>query len=233
MFQQLLRVVGIFFSEILLWLATVGALEVLFVFGAGALCVLTAGFLFEGMKKNPVVLVLGSAVALTGTFLMYRELKGMFWPGPPAVIAAPAPTGPPPATKTPAPTYVPPKPTTGTIGMCWNRGHDDCLRSGCSWSYLSNNCQDKIVVSPPPVPTTLPSSFCNGYMRSTCDTQLSCYWSVFTNRCEQLKFGGGVFTGTAPSTQYNPYSDCWAKKSESACRATTGCTWWVGTCLYK
>ena len=74
------RFVAIYFSDVLLWLTVAGIFEVLFFVVAGALCILTAGFVFDSMKKNPIVLVLGSIVALTGTFLVFREVRGLVWP---------------------------------------------------------------------------------------------------------------------------------------------------------
>ena len=177
--QQVLRVVGIFFSELLLWLAAASAIEILAVFGAGALCVLTAGFFFEGMKKHPIVMVLGGAVALTGTFLMFREVRGMFWPAdlPPPTAGSPTTSSSPPA-------------STGGLG-----------------------------------------SLCSGWDRDACRQLSGCYWSVFTNDCEVLLFGAGL-VGTAPPAPGNATSNCWEIKSEFICRASAGCTWSFGSCLF-
>ena len=47
------RALAIYFSDVVLWLSLAGLLEVAFFIFAGLLCIFTAGFIFEGMKRSP------------------------------------------------------------------------------------------------------------------------------------------------------------------------------------
>ena len=123
------RFLAIYLSDLLLWLSLAGFFEILFVIVAGALCILTAGFIFEGMKKHPVVLVLGTAVALTGTFLVFREVRGFLWPAP--TIAAPASL----------PTSLTPPPTTAVIPSPFEKSRKR-RRSTCR--RLRSNPQSRV-----------------------------------------------------------------------------------------
>lgn len=190
MFGQILRQVGraaaIYFSDVLLWLSVAGAIEVIAVVGAAALCILTAGYFFESMKKNPLVLVLGGIVALTGTFLMFREVRGLIWT-PPQVVAAPVPA------PAPAPPVNPPAPYPSFEIVCssvYLKASCEAV-STCFW--FSNKCQKKLVNLPSPPPTVPPASVqppislggCSGLPPATCSAMPGCYWGLITNKCEK------------------------------------------------
>lgn len=251
-FRQAGRAVAIYFSDILLWMSLAGVAEILAVIAAGLLCILTAGFFFEGMKKHPVVLLLGGLVALTGTFLMFRELRGMFWPEAAAIVVpAPAPAPQP----GPEPKKSDPPSTTSELPkwsqmpggfLCSGLSQATCkeLPAACTWLVISNKCVAKIVLPMPPLPSqggltkpapaTVPPSFslCVAYSKDLCSADSSCYWSALTNRCEKLRVGGGLLSESKPVEVPPAFTSCWSKLSESTCRSMVGCTWSSGVCLY-
>jgi hypothetical protein len=213
--RQGLRALAIYFSDVVLWLSVAGLLEVAFVIGAGILCIFTAGFIFEGMKRSPVVLVLGSIVALSGTFLMFREVRGLIW-SPDDTIAeqhgngAKPPVAPPTASLPPA---TPPSSVTPKIGQ-------PILRPPAGTGLWGTGSRFGT------------SSGCGTHSKLLCIAQSSCYWSDVTGRCETLRFRGLLGLDAAepkPSLVRN----CWEIKSAAACTTTNGCTWSSGRCLFE
>ena len=208
---QLLRQGGRFFaiyiSDLLLWLSLAGIFEILLVIVAGALCILTAGFIFEGMKKHPVVLVLGTAVALTGSFLVFREVRGFIWPAP---IAAEADV-------TPARTF--PPTTTGTPGRTWP-----------PTTSVTPSPFDLPKTSPFDLPkTTLKpakprGSDCASRMRGTCDASHGCYWSLISSRCKALSGASAPDTRPKP-TPLGTVSFCALNTNKITCSAIDHCYW--------
>ena len=75
------RFLAIYFSDLLLWLSLAGIFEVLFVLVAGVLCILTAGFIFESMKKHPVVMVLGTTSGADRYLSRAQRGKGILLAG--------------------------------------------------------------------------------------------------------------------------------------------------------
>lgn len=225
--RQGTRSVAIYFSDLLLWLSVASFLEVAFVLVAGVLCIMTAGFLFEGMKKNPVVLVLGAAVALGGTFLMFREVRGLIWP-PDRGYAAGEPQG-----------------STGALPTgtwpCSQLSKLMCeIASSCSWSSALSKCADKPPTFPlgdAPTQASSPAfSLCGSYARPTCEQHFACYWSVVTNGCEELRFGKGLLSRTDGPYFTSPFGspvgpNCRGRLSQAMCLATAGCRWSFGICL--
>jgi hypothetical protein len=246
--RQGLRAVAIYFSDVLLWLSVAGIFEVLFFVVAGALCILTAGFVFDSMKRSPVVLVLGSIVALTGTFLVFREVRGLVWPiGPDAAIATPSPIQRPPETgSTPSPSPdvpragAPPGLGASRLGSCSGWTREMCsARSACFWSFISSACMDK--ASPPAggsfqLPTATPEGLSLCAARSTrlmCSVQPACYWSPLTQRCEKLIFGGRLGLGPTPAAPAPAKASCPEVTRASICLTTAGCSWALGRCYYS
>ncbi len=226
------RFLAIYLSDVLLWLSLAGFFEILFVIVAGALCILTAGFIFEGMKKSPVVMVLGTAVALTGTFLVFREVRGFLWPAPTVAAPAPAPSSitPPPTTAViPSPFDRPKttlKPAKPQGSDCASRGpaHVQCRVNGCIWSLIFNRCDPLSGAAhgdKPAAPATVDKgSFCAlSFTKITCSAISQCYWSPLTNRCEKLRFGRGLFLGTSSDA-----GSC-AGDTLLVCLSLPNCTW--------
>ena len=236
------RAVAIYFSDVLLWLSVAGIFEVLFFVVAGALCILTAGFVFDSMKRSPIVLVLGSIVALTGTFLVFREVRGLMWPvGPDAAIATPSPIQRPPAAGSTQPPSVN-LPRAGSspglgasrLGSCSGWTREMCsARSACFWSFISSACMDKL--SPPAggsfkLPPATPDGLSLCAARTTrllCSIQSACYWSSLTDRCEKLRFGGGLGLGTTLTAPTAPKPSCPEITRESICLTTTALGYWT------
>lgn len=234
--RQFGRAIAAYFSDVLLWLSVAGALEVVAVFGMAALCILSAGYFFENMKKNPLVLVLGGVVALTGTFLMFREVRGFIWPPPPAAVAAPIPappSEPAPEATLPSPS-VAPKPALqlDNTGCSGKTGFACTFNPKCQWLETVFLCVSRPTTDPAsPSPTWLfPRSYegsaCTALPLTTCMTTGSCYWSSLFNRCEKLIVGTGLTSPTQPATQ----ASCWGM-SEMQCRASSDCLWRLGICM--
>ena len=231
---QLLRQGGRFFaiyiSDLLLWLSLAGIFEILFVIVAGALCILTAGFIFEGMKRHPVVMVFGTALALAGTFLVFREVRGFIWPAPTAAEADVKPARkaprPPAATGTPS-SILPPKTSPSSTALerlrCASRKRDACsASSACYWSVISDRCLAKLesdLLGDPPPTAAGNTSFCGTFSKLTCATQQPCYWSPLTGRCETLRVGRGLFSGSSTAPER-----CLGK-TELMCLSTASCKW--------
>jgi hypothetical protein len=228
--RQGLRAVAIYFSDVLLWLSLAGFFEIAFVLFASVLCILTAGFIFENMKRSPLVLVLGCAVALTGTFLMFREVRGLVFghegvananPQSPSVIA-------PPATST-----IPvPSAKTAPPPSCAGKTHLVCaVSSECYWSSSYNVCLAKLPAGPAALPggfaapSPRPASLCV-LMTSEpmCNLSSSCYWSQLTRHCEKLLFGTRILSGK-PGGASPPAPVCNLRTSKQACQAGSGCLW--------
>jgi hypothetical protein len=236
--RQGLRAVAIYFSDVLLWLSVAGILEVLFFLVAGALCILTAGFVFDSMKRSPIVLVLGSIVALTGTFLVFREVRGMIWPEAPAqqeLVPQPAPPEPRPAPSGEAQPVPSPKPGRIIGSPCSGRPKILCkTQTGCLWSYTFDKCIDGL--SPPSASKSiLPSepvapSLCNAYTKLVCLGQSACYWSPLTDRCEKLLFGTRLGLGSKPHGAAPAKPSCPEISRQSVCLTTAGCMWMFDRC---
>jgi hypothetical protein len=230
--RAFLRAVAAYFSDVLLWISIASAFEVFLVVGMGLLCILSAGYFFEGMKKNPFVLVLGGIVALAGTFLMFREVRGMIFP-PPAVIAAPAQEQP--DTTPQSDAIVPPsapaddafKPFTLT---CAGLPQSMCsINPKCTWSMSINACLTSVPAAPAPG-WSFPSSsydFTTCMLlpsEAACKEIRACYWSPLFKRCEKLLFGTGL--GAAKPAEPNCNS-----LSEPVCKLRAGCVWILNGCM--
>lgn len=230
MARGLVRAFAAYFSDLLLWISIAGALEVAAVVGMGLLCILSAGYFFESMKKNPVVLVLGGIVALAGTFLMFREVRGMIFP-PPAVIAAPAQEAPP---STPAPNTDPlPQPSKETAKpfdlTCTGLPQFACqINLKCSWSASTKTCNARPPVDPTPGWNFPASSYelttCVLLPESDCRKTNACYWSPLFNRCERLIVGTGLGRANTNPLGCNGLA-------ESACKAQPDCLWILNGCM--
>lgn len=230
--RQFGRVVAAYFSDVLLWISVAGALEVVAVVGMAALCILSAGYFFDTMKKNPVVLVLGGVVALTGTFLMFREVRGFIWEAPPVAIAAPAP-GP---SFEPLPTSPSPEPAPqAQSNNCIGATQLSCILSlslNCQWVDALNACVARPTIQPslPPAtwlfPRTYQGSSCTQLSATGCMAANGCYWSSLFNRCEKLIVGSGLAAPTPQPALPNCYG-----VSQWQCAATPGCTWSSDMCL--
>jgi len=201
------RYFAIYISDLLLWLSLAGIFEILLVIVAGALCVLTAGFIFEGMKKHPVVLVLGTAVALTGSFLVFREVRGFMWPAP---IAAEV-------DGTPARTF--PPTTTGTPGRTWP-----------PTTSVTPSPFDLPKTSPFDLPKTAlkpakpRGSDCASRMPGTCDASHGCYWSLISSRCKALS-GASAPDKRPKPTPLGSVSFCALSTKRITCSALEQCYW--------
>jgi hypothetical protein len=213
--RQGLRALAIYFSDVVLWLSVAGLLEVAFVIFAGLLCIFTAGFIFEGMKRSPVVLVLGSIVALGGTFLMFREVRGLIWPADDVVAEQPGnaetpPAAPPTGSVAPA---TPPDSGMPKIGQRIARPPDGTGLWGASSRFGT-------------------SSGCGTHSKLLCIAQSSCYWSPLTERCETLRFRG-LLGLDAAQPQPSLVNNCWEIRSAAVCMTTSGCNWSSGRCLFE
>lgn len=225
--RQGTRSVAIYFSDLLLWLSVASFFEVAIVLGAGVLCIMTAGFLFEGMKRNPVVLVLGAAVALGGTFLMFREVRGLVWP---LVSQEGSRAG----------------DGTSTSGVpfasfrCAQLAQSMCgLRSSCFWDVRVSKCTDR-GGSPPLSVTAQPSPLvplaCSAATRQECDVRVTCYWSVLTGSCQRLRLGKGLLSEMDDHLS-NPFErprvgpNCQGALTQTICLVTGGCRWSAGVCV--
>jgi hypothetical protein len=242
--RQGLRALAIYFTDVVLWLSVAGLVEVLLVIGAGVLCILTAGFIFEGMKRSPVVLVLGSIVALGGTFLMFREVRGLIWPTddtvaeqhesgetpPAAPPTASLPPATPPAFGTPKigqPILRPPAGTSlsGMAGSYCDRitsGEPCKAMAGCVWSEIFDRCTSRFGTS----------SACGSHSKLVCSAMSSCYWSPISERCETLRFRG-LLGLDAVQPKPSPVRSCLEIRSAAVCTTTNGCTWSSGSCLFE
>jgi len=228
--RGLARAFAAYFSDLLLWISIAGAFEIAAVVGMGVLCILSAGYFFEGMKKNPVVLVLGGMVALAGTFLMFREVRGMIFP-PPAVIAAPAEE--PPAT--PAPDPLPPSTAPAEEAAkpfdltCTGLPQFACqINLKCTWSASAEACTGRPPVAPPPGWTFPTSSYelttCVLLPEPDCRQTSACYWSPLFNRCERLIVGTRLGRANLNPLGCNGLA-------ESACKARSDCLWILNGCM--
>lgn len=228
MARGLVRAFAAYFSDLLLWISIAGALEVAAVVGIGLLCILSAGYFFESMKKNPVVLVLGGIVALAGTFLMFREVRGMIF-APPAVIAAPVPEAP---SRTPQPKNTLPRPSTETAKpfdlTCTGLPQFSCqINLTCAWSASTKTCNARPPVDPTPgwnFPSSYELTTCVFLPEADCRRTNACYWSPLLNRCERLIVGTGL--GRASSKPLGCKG-----LAESACKAQPDCLWILNGCM--
>jgi hypothetical protein len=225
--RQGTRAVAIYLSDVLLWLSVASLLEFALVFVAGALCIMTAGFLFEGMKKNPVVLVLGAAVALGGTFLMFREVRALIWP--PVLHDRSAGEG---ASTNGAPF---------ATFRCVQLAESMCrLKTNCQWNVLVSRCTDRIE-SAPFSATVRPSPVvplaCAVATKQDCDGRPKCYWSVLTDSCQKLRVGSSLLSETKSTFSLDTLMknrarpSCEGRLSQTGCLATGGCRWVAGTCF--
>jgi hypothetical protein len=226
------RAVAAYFSDVLLWLSVAGALEVVAVVGMALLCILSAGYFFDHMKKNPVVLVLGGVVALAGTFLMFREVRSMIFP-PPAVAVpqtqAP-PSTPPPDRGAPPPQPSPSKEAGRPLDLtCIGLSQLACQTNlKCIWSPSIKMCMTRPLAQPPPgwnFPSSSSYQFstCTLLPASACKETKTCYWSSLFNRCERLLVGTGL--GAA-----KPPAPICSGLSEPRCKSQPGCVWLVSAC---
>jgi hypothetical protein len=223
------RAFAAYFSDLLLWISIAGALEMIAVMGMALLCILSAGYFFDHMKKNPVVLVLGGIVALAGTFLMFREVRAMIF-SPPAVVA-PQTQAPP---STPPDAGPPPADLSKEIGKpfdltCTGLPQFACqINLKCTWSAGTKMC----LARPPAEPTpgwNFPSSSyelttCVLLPESTCKETSKCYWSPLFNRCERLLVGTGLGRANTNLLGCNGLE-------ESACKAQSDCLWILNGCM--
>lgn len=239
---QLLRHGGrygaMYCSELLIWIAGAGFFEILSVLFAGTICVLTLGFIFEGMKKNPVVLVLGTVLALTGTFLVFREVRGLIWSPETLIVEKPLKTVDPPQPfdfkpSAPAtlPKVVPPAKSLlpsdlSERASCTGLTQAACAtKVSCRWSALSQSCGPQSAL-----PTDLgvgaagTTLNCNLFSKLTCHMQSVCYWSALTDRCEKLRFGASLFAKTPPAQPGAASKPC-INRQKDDCLASPGCKW--------
>ncbi len=232
MARGLARAFAAYFSDLLLWISIAGALEVAAVVGMGLLCILSAGYFFESMKKNPVVLVLGGIVALAGTFLMFREVRAMIFP-PPALVA-PAPNSENPPSPQPAPDTTPApvtssrEPSEPSAIVCLGLSRPSCsAQSKCIWLPSIDMCLDRPSKDLTPtwnIPNTYELTTCAFLPASACKEVKACYWSPLFNRCERLIVGTRL--GGAQPIQLSCNS-----LAESACKARSDCLWILNGCM--
>ena len=239
---QLLRQGGrfgaMFYSELLIWVTGAGLFEILSVLFAGTICVLTLGFIFEGMKKNPVVLVLGTALALTGTFLVFREVRGLIWSPDSLIVEKPLKTVDPPqpldlrrSTSTTQPQVVPPAKSLlpsdlSERASCSGLTRISCAtKVPCRWSPLSERYEPQSALPPGigagAAGTTLN---CNFFSKLTCHMQSACYWSALTDRCEKLRFGASLFAKTPPAQPPATAKPCLSRQKDD-CLSSPDCKW--------
>jgi len=201
--RQISRAIGAYFSDLLLWLSLASLVEIAAVAGAGLLCILTAGFFFEGMKKSPVIMTLGGLVALTGTFLMFREVGGLLpWPARAPVVAPvvrpiPGPPAPSPPSKS--------RPSTPPSALP-------------KFGFPPSTVQPGSVAGMP--------THCALASRQLCEASLVCYWSKIIDRCQPLLFGTGpslLGAGSSGSPGLTKSAASCFLLTEEQCRSKPGC----------
>lgn len=231
MARGLARAFAAYFSDLLLWISIAGVLEVAAVVGMALLCILSAGYFFEGMKKNPVVLVLGGIVALAGTFLMFREVRAMIFPPPPA-ITAPAQDAPPstPARDADTPPPQPSAEASKPLNLsCSGLTQLSCTSNPkCFWWDTIKICMTLPTGTSPPG-WSLPSpsyqlTTCALLPEPACKETKTCYWSPLINRCERLIVGTRL--GGAQPIQLSCNG-----LAESVCMARSDCLWILNVCM--
>ncbi len=214
-----------YFSDLLLWISIASTLEIFAVVGMGLLCILSAGYFFEGMKKNPVVLVLGGLVALAGTFLMFREVRAMIFAPPAIVVPAPSPA--PNETDPPSPQPAPAPPVTPSTIACFGLTHSSCsAESKCIWMPAADMCLDRPSGGFRPTwnsPKSYELTTCAFLPASACKEVKACYWSPLFDRCERSIIGTGL--GSVPAQPSCNGLD------EPSCKARSECLWILNGCI--
>lgn len=216
------RAIAAYFSDLLLWLSVAGVLEVVGVLAMAALCILSAGYFFDSMKKNPVVLVLGGVVALTGTFLMFREVRALVLPAPP--VEAPSKA----AADGKAPGAGPAPAGTDCSGL----SQLSCMGNpGCQWLPLGRICIKQSAAEPSArsptwrLPPVSELSACTRLSEATCSAAPGCYWSKLFKRCENLIVGPGFL----PIDPTPPQPGC-STLSGPQCVSRPDCVWFISRC---